>query len=198
MQKNWPDLIRQVRIKFALSQKALSEVTGVSQKTISRWERGEVLPGSAAQRELIDLLRRPTNDLLASMIVGVRNCPTPRALSRLPGLRLIAVSRPALEKRPSIADWIGQDLVPIATGVLQDMLDDRRLQRAIALQEVACLVTTTDSVLRTREHAQVGKFQTTISFFAHDGEIYSDAISIPAPASAVRGYRPVMIDDMFG
>ena len=97
-----------------------------------------------------------------------------------------------------MSNWIGHDLAPIAEGVLQQMLDDRPLQQAIQLQEVACVITTTDSVLRTAERAQIGKYQTTISYFAYDGTIYSDAMSVPAPAAAIRGYRPVMIDDILG
>ncbi len=134
--------------------------------------------------------------MMSSFAMGVTNCTAPRALSRLPGLRLVAVSQPAIAKRPSIVEWIDCDLAPIATGVLQEMLDDAALQRAVLLQEVACVVTTTDSVLRTREHDLIGKFRTTITYFEHDGTLYSDAISVPAPASAVRGYRPLMIDDL--
>ncbi len=76
------------------------------------------------------------------------------------------------------------------------MLDDRELQRAIALQEVASVISTTDSVLKTTEHGQVGKYQTTITYFSHDGTLYSDAISVPAPASAVRGYRAIPVESM--
>jgi transcriptional regulator with XRE-family HTH domain len=196
LKRSWPDVIRQVRTKFSLSQKALSEITKVSQKTVSRWERGEVLPGTIAQRDLIDLLRRPSANLVSGISVGIRNCPAPRALSRIPGLRLLSLSAPAVVKRPSIVDWLDRDLAPIATGILEEILDDSELQRAIALREVACVVSTTDSVLRTLEHNRVGKFQTTITYFEHDGTLYSDAVSVPAPAAAVRGYRPVLIDDL--
>lgn len=196
MKNNWPELVKQVRIKFSLSQSTLSELTGVSQKTISRWERGEVVPSQAVQNQLIEVMRRPTSNLMSTMLNAVRHCPAPRALSRMPSLRLMAVSPSAIEKRPSIVNWIDHDLTTIACGILEEMLDDRQLQRAIALQEVTCVVTTTDSVLKTSEHASVGKYQTTISYFSHDGTLYSDAVSVPAPPAAVRGYRPIMVDDM--
>ncbi|MEM7751055.1 MAG: helix-turn-helix domain-containing protein [Pseudomonadota bacterium] len=196
MKNNWPELVKQLRIKFSLSQSMLSEMTGVSQKTISRWERGEVAPSGPVQNQLVEMLRRPTSNLMTSMLNAVKHCPAPRALSRMPNLRLLAVSPPAIEKRPSIVNWIDHDLSSLACGILEEMLDDRQLQRSIALQEVTCVVTTTDSVLKTSEHATIGKFQTTITYFSHDGSLYSDAVSVPAAAAAVRGYRPIAVDNL--
>ncbi|MEM8977523.1 MAG: helix-turn-helix domain-containing protein, partial [Pseudomonadota bacterium] len=196
MKNNWPELVKQLRIKFSLSQSMLSEMTGVSQKTISRWERGEVAPSGPVQNQLIEMLRRPTSNLMTSMLNAVKHCPAPRALSRMPNLRLLAVSPPAIEKRPSIVNWVDHDLSSLACGILEEMLDDRQLQRSIALQEVTCVVTTTDSVLKTSEHATIGKFQTTITYFSHDGSLYSDAVSVPAAAAAVRGYRPIAVDNL--
>lgn len=196
MKNNWPELVKQLRIKFSLSQSMLSEMTGVSQKTISRWERGEVAPSGPVQNQLIEMVRRPTSSLMTSMLNAVKHCPAPRALSRMPNLRLLAVSPPAIEKRPSIVNWIDHDLSSLACGILEEMLDDRQLQRSIALQEVTCVVTTTDSVLKTSEHATIGKFQTTITYFSHDGSLYSDAVSVPAAAAAVRGYRPIAVDNL--
>ena len=196
MKNKWPELVKQVRIKFSLSQSLLSEMTGVSQKTISRWERGEVEPSRQIQNQLIELMRRPSSNFMTAMLNSVRHCPAPRALSRMPNLRLLAISPPAIEKRPSIVNWIDYDLSSIACGILEEMLDDRQLQKSIALQEISCVVATTDSVLKTNEHARVGKFQTTITYFSHDGSLYSDAVSVPAPAAAVRGYRPIPVDNM--
>ncbi|MEM6495574.1 MAG: helix-turn-helix domain-containing protein [Pseudomonadota bacterium] len=196
MKNNWPELVKQVRIKFSLSQSMLSEMTGVSQKTISRWERGEVIPSGPVQNQLVEMLRRPTSNLMTSMLNAVKHCPAPRALSRMPSLRLLAVSPPAIEKRPSIVNYIDHDLSSLACGILEEMLDDRQLQRSIALQEVNCVVATTDSVLRTSEHSRIGKFQTTITYFSHEGSLYSDAVSVPATAAAVRGYRPIAIDNL--
>lgn len=196
MKNDWPELVKQVRIKFSLSQSMLSDMTGVSQKTISRWERGEVVPSRTVQKQLIDMMRRPTSNLMTTMLNAVKHCPAPRALSRMPNLRLLAVSQPAIQKRPSIVNWIDHDLAPIACGILEEMRDDQQLQRSIASQEITCVVATTDSVLKTSEHANIGKFQTTISYFSHEGTLYSDAVSVPAPAAAVRGYRPVAVESM--
>ena len=89
-------------------------------------------------------------------------------------------------------------MTEIASGILEEMLDDRILQRSIASGEIACVVSTTRSVLRTAESDSIGTFRTTITYFQHDGVLYSDALSVPARANAKLGYRPVSMDEIVG
>ena len=103
----------------------MATVIGVSQRTVSRWERGDDKPSLDLQRKLRDMGWEPPGTLLASLAQSVRHCPFPRALSRTHRLRLQALSGPAIRKRPSVVDWIGRDLAPIACGILEEMLDDR-------------------------------------------------------------------------
>ena len=196
MSENWRDLVKLYRLRHGLTQERLAGVVGVSQRTISRWERGEDKPSLDQQKRLRDLGWAPTGPLLKSLAAAVRHCPAPRALCRTPNLQLQALSAPAIEKRPSVTQWIGRDLAPIACGVLQEMLDDTPLQRAIANREIAGIVTTTRSVLQTVEHPQIGAYRTTISYFFHEGTLYSDAVSVPAADDAVCGYRPIAMDDI--
>jgi transcriptional regulator with XRE-family HTH domain len=49
---SWPELIRQIRAVRRWSQEALAEQMQTDQATVSRWERGIVQPGFAAQRKL--------------------------------------------------------------------------------------------------------------------------------------------------
>src|SRR5262249_21861579 len=129
---------------------------------------------------------------------SVEHCPAPRALSFYKNLRLIAVSRPAIAKRPSIVNWIGRDLLPIACGVLAEMYNDAELQRDIAKGEVHCVSAVTRSVLRMPEHEQIGTFRTTISYFWIDGRLFSDAIGVPAPCSSKLGYNALRMDELTG
>ena len=101
------------------------------------------------------------------------------------------MSPAAIEKRPSVTEWIGRDLVGIACGVLAEMLEDKPLQRAMANREIACILATTRSVLQTAEHPKIGAYRTTIGCFFHEGTLYSDAVSVPASASDPLGYRAV-------
>ncbi len=194
----WSAILRQYRLRHGLTQKRFAAMLGVSQKTVSRWERGEDQPSLDLQKTLRDLTREPDASLSARLFASVANCPMPRALSRLPGVTLQALSRPAILKRPSVVAWLGRDLAPIATGVLAEMLDDSILQRSIASGEIACVRATTQSVLRTKEHPTIGAFETTITYFFHDGTLYSDAISAPTSADAALGYRAIPVDEALG
>jgi transcriptional regulator with XRE-family HTH domain len=196
MSGEWADLIKRYRLRHGLTQGRLAAVIGVSQRTVSRWERGEDRPSIALQKHLRDLGWAPPAPLLASLVQAVRHCPVPRALSRMPRLRLLALSGPALAKRPAMREWIGRDLAPNARGILAEMLDDRALQRSIAAGEIACVEAITRSVLDTGERARVGAYQTVVSYFFHDGTLYSDAISTPAPARARLGYAAVPMDEV--
>ena len=192
----WNELVKGFRLRQGLSQHNMAEYFGVSQRTISRWERGEDDPSLAQQRRLRDLGWEPPGSLLRNLAMSIVHCPAPRALTRSDKLQLQVVSAAAVAKRPSIADWIGHDLLGIATGTLRDMLDDRSLQRAIARREIAGVSATTRSVLETTEAVHVSTFSTTIAYFFHDGTRFSDAISLPAAPDAECGYVPIPMDDM--
>jgi transcriptional regulator with XRE-family HTH domain len=195
---DWARLVRRYRIRHGLTQARLGLLLGVSQRTVSRWERGEDQPSLAQQIKLRDLGWEPPGTLLAGLSTAVRHCPVARALSRTPRLRLQALSGPALRKRPSMKDWIGRDLAPIACGILEEMRDDRALQAGIAKREVACVVATTRSVLRSAEHARIGTYRTVVTYFFHEGTLYSDAMSAVAPPLSPLGYTAVAMDEVTG
>ncbi len=196
MDEDWKKLVRRYRIRHGLSQARMADLFGVAQRTISRWERGEDSPGIAQQKRLRDLGWEPSSSLMRSLSASIVHCPAPRALTRSEALTLQQLSGPALAKRPSMADWVGRDLAPIAYGVLEEILDDRILQRAIANGEIQSLVTTTRSVLKSAEHEQIGLYRTTITYFFHEGTLYNDAIGVPAPDGAVCGYRAIPMDEI--
>lgn len=55
---HWPGQIQGYRRRYGLSQAALADTLGVHQRTVSRWERAEDMPGPAMRRILRDLIRR--------------------------------------------------------------------------------------------------------------------------------------------
>jgi transcriptional regulator with XRE-family HTH domain len=195
MAEPWSAIVRQYRLRHGLTQQRLAEMLNVAQRTISRWERGEDAPSLRQQKALRDLTRMPDTTLSARLFQSVANCPMPRALSRTPRITLQALSRAAILKRPSVVEWVGRDLAPIATGVLAEKLDDGILQRSITGGEIACVHAITQSVLRTPEHERIGTFETTVTYFFHDGTLYSDAISAPAGSDARCSYRAIPLDE---
>jgi transcriptional regulator with XRE-family HTH domain len=198
VEPEWSKLIKHYRLQHHLTQERLGLLLGVSQKTISRWERDEDRPRLDQQRRFRDLAAEPADTISQTLRMSVEHCPAQRGLSFYKNLRLIAVSRPAIAKRPSIVNWIGRDLLPLACGVLAEMRDDAALQRDIAKGEVLCVSTVSRSVLRTPEHEQIGTHQTTISYYWIDGRLFSDAIGVPAPCTSQLGYTPLRMDELTG
>lgn len=194
MSDGWGNKVKTFRLRHGLSQQRMAAIMGVSQRTVSRWERGEDSPSLAQQKRLRDLGWEPPGTLLDRLPASIVHCPAPRALSRTPRLQLQMLSLPAIEKRPSIVNWIGRDLAPIASGVLQEMLDDRDLQKSIARMEISSVVCITQSVLRTPESTRIGKFRTTITYFFHKRTLYSDAISFPVGGTEPLGYAAIPMD----
>ena len=195
---NWSAIVKQYRVRHCLTQAGMAAVFGVSQRTISRWERGEDQPNLALQKQLRDRAWDPTAILSARLFASVIHCPAPRALVRHRNMRLMALSQPAIDKRPSIMDWIGRDLVKIASGIQVEILDDRPLQASIEAGEIACILATTKSVLQTAEANRIGTYQTTITYFFYEGTLYADSLSIPVADDVPCGYRAISMDDMMG
>lgn len=198
MGEDWSIVVKRYRIRHGLTQRRLGEMLGVSQRTVSRWERGEDRPNLILQKLMRDLAWKAEPTPASWLMSSVKCCPVPRAVSRMPNLVLLALSQPAIDKRPSMVDWIGRDLRRIASGVLAEMLDNRLLQRSIAAGEIACIESTTRSVLRSPESERIGTYNTTITYFFHDGVLYSDALSVRAPDNTPLGYRVVAMDDFTG
>ena len=81
--------------------------------------------------------------------------------------------------------------VPALNALNQRLRNDyvADVQKGIDRNEVTCVVATTRSVLRSPECDTIGTYQTTISYFVHDGTLYSDAISVPIRDDVPLGYN---------
>ena len=180
----------------------MAALLGVPASRFSSWEKGDGEPGAAEHERMLKIISDLPGDLMAALRERVVKCDLSRAMSKSTKLNLQCVSGPAIEKRPSIIGWLGRNLAPIADGVLRTMLDDKPLQRAILKREVAGVVSTTRSVLKTAEAETVSTYRTTITYFFHEGELYSDAIGLPVSPDERLGYTPIMFDeigsDLFG
>jgi transcriptional regulator with XRE-family HTH domain len=78
---HWPRQLRAFRSGQGLSQVALAEMLGVNQKTVSRWERGEDMPGMAMRRVLRDLIcRRNGAGRDRALTMRVRNSCWPQTI----------------------------------------------------------------------------------------------------------------------
>jgi len=82
MPENWNEIVKHYRLQHGLSQADMAKLMRVSQRTISRWERGEDSPGIQYKKHLRDLALEPPEMFLRSLTAAVANCPAPRALKR--------------------------------------------------------------------------------------------------------------------
>ncbi|MGO8953927.1 MAG: helix-turn-helix transcriptional regulator [Rhodomicrobium sp.] len=196
MQPEWNSIVKHYRILYGLSQRDLGLLLGVSQKTISRWESGENKPNLTQQKQFRDVLYKPSDISLDILKVAVNNAPVPRALCFHRNLNLQALSQLRIAKRPSIVNWIGLDLVRIVCGVQAQMLEDRALQRSIFKGEIACISIVSRSSFLTREHATIGMWRSTVSFFRIDGTLFRDSISVPDHEGSKPGYWPLPMDEI--
>ncbi len=196
------DFVRQFRLRIGLSQQRLADVLGVASWRVAGWERREGVPDATQSQRILELLANLPSELLVGLRERVGLCELPRALSMTRRLNLQAVSPSAIAKRPTVVNWIGRDLAPIATSVLREMLDDRDLQKAIARHEVFGVVATTRSVLNTAEAVEMAAYRTTINYYFHEGVLFSDAIAVTASNDERIGYTPIAIEeigsDLFG
>ncbi len=49
--ENFPETVKEVRRKLALTQEELAHALGVSFATVNRWENGKTVPSKLAQRQ---------------------------------------------------------------------------------------------------------------------------------------------------
>ena len=65
--------IAERRKKVELTQMQLAEKLGITDKSVSKWERGMTMPDSSIMLELCDILQISVNDLLCGEVVNMEN-----------------------------------------------------------------------------------------------------------------------------
>jgi transcriptional regulator with XRE-family HTH domain len=119
---DWPALLREFRKVRGLKQEAAAELLGVSQPTVSRWERGLVAPTAALRNRLFKALRRERAPLdTLSWLATFRRLVSPAAVSTkskvlqavtAPFAKRIGVPANAIEGL-SIAEVFGGEILDV-------------------------------------------------------------------------------------
>ena len=65
--------LRDLRKEKGQTQEALSEVFGVSSRSVSRWENGKSIPDASIMLELCNLLKISVNELLTGEHIAMEN-----------------------------------------------------------------------------------------------------------------------------
>lgn len=116
VERDWLTDIRRFRQENELTQHELATFLGVSQKTVSRWERGADQPGPEIRKRLELLLQEAAESPLPTVWETIRNAAVPLALVDGNGQVLVA-SKSYSQSEPSPA---ADDSRPPTVLVIED------------------------------------------------------------------------------
>lgn len=74
--ENWAEVVRRLRLVYGLTQTRVGDIFGVSQRTVSRWERSESRPGAQRRRRLREF-EWELSEALAKSPVASAPAPSP-------------------------------------------------------------------------------------------------------------------------
>lgn len=126
------------RKAHAIKQAALADYVGVSQATVSRWERGIDQPNLGAQNRLRDLVSKMMHsdmDLLRHRVM-VENLPDARALFDYDGIQFITCSERFEAIWPGFSQCQGMMLRDYMVGETRELVEDDEMRRAILSGDV--------------------------------------------------------------
>jgi transcriptional regulator with XRE-family HTH domain len=100
MAEDWGPLVRRFRVLHGLTQERIAEMFGVSQRTVSRWERSENKPSPQCRRRLRDLTPQEPSGHATLQEDHVAFAIAERAVALLGSLSPESIERlPAAERR---------------------------------------------------------------------------------------------------
>jgi len=91
--QEWSEALRSYRNRKGLNQAQMGALLDVDQTSVSRWERGDVLPSASVRRALATLLHRQCWRTDSSALRAFINLTSGRWLLLNPSMTVVAVSR---------------------------------------------------------------------------------------------------------
>ena len=116
---DWVNLIRRYRKLHGLTQAAFSELIGVEQATVSRWERGWHVPELEIQRRLRDLIWKKSTGSDALLFHRVRGSLSPTKLANKSGKNFAASGLAARLHGVELGTLCKIDYCPFHTELLE-------------------------------------------------------------------------------
>ena len=113
--------LKEVRIEKGLSQDDLSDVTGLSKKTIGRWERGETVPSTADLTFLLGKINVSYSDFFGESAEAADSAGAGNGTAREKALLSDAAGK-AKERSPIVKLTQGQKTLFICLFVLAAVL----------------------------------------------------------------------------
>lgn len=102
----WPALISHIRSTRNMSQEDFAEAVFSNQATVSRWEKGQVVPSFDKQKKIEKLAENAGLSTLAGVAVVVRASPFAMLLVDMDGLIMAASQTSGFQEGLSVEDQI--------------------------------------------------------------------------------------------
>lgn len=139
--KKFPQFLRTWRQTNSLRQVDVSELLGISQGTLSKWERGQDLPSVRRVQDIVDFIsNRQGRDPFAVDRAFIAMQTDIRALFEYEGARLISVSAGMRQQWPVFSTLIGKEMRQHLVGETRLVYEDQELARKIRAREVSIIV----------------------------------------------------------
>lgn len=107
----WPALISHIRSAKKMSQEDFAEAVFSNQTTVSRWEKGQVVPSFDKQKKIEKLAESAGLSTLAGIAVVVRSSPFAILLVDKDGLIIAASQSSGFQEGLNVRDQISADEV---------------------------------------------------------------------------------------
>lgn len=136
-----------------LTQVQLAEKLGITDRAVSKWERGKAMPDASIMLELCRLLDISVNDLLTGEVITVANYNEEMEKNLLEMVR----QKQQADKRLLTAEWVTgvACLVPLAAAVVFALVIPMAegLQAAVVLSGLAPVLIATPFMLKIEQSA---------------------------------------------
>lgn len=133
--------LRSWRQTNSLRQIDVSELLGISQGTLSKWERGQDLPSVRRVQDIVDFIsNRQGRDPFAVDRTFIAMQADIRALFEYEGARLISVSAGMRKQWPVFSTLVGKEMQQHLVGETRLIYEDVKLAQKIKAREVSIIV----------------------------------------------------------
>lgn len=176
-----------------VKQSALADMVGVSQATVSKWERGTWEPTRAVALRLRDIISGAHEGRLAAELACISPQRGLRALTRGTDFQILGVSDGFRQAWPQTCDLIGERTRKHLINEAAHYCEDRDYLREAADGELLMVTCVSSRILSLGEDPQEHLRLRWHAVVRHiDGELIHEMIYEPCEASTPIGFESVL------
>jgi transcriptional regulator with XRE-family HTH domain len=180
----FPEFLRNWRRSQAMRQIQLARLLGVSQGTVSKWERGEELPSAFKIQDIMEFITsRNGRDPFAVDRAFIRMQTDIRALFTYEGARLIGVSQGLRAQWPEFATLIGKEMRQHLVAETRLLYTDADLAERIKARDVAIIIGVSSRHVDLAVDHPI-KHRWILAFRAYSGQLLGEVVYYPLEADA--------------